>query len=97
MQRSNPLRGAKGGRNKVGGEAGATIVAHRCTIVAWRGTVYREGRGQAVGPPPHQGRREGCGTAGFEVFSLEAQGPHPGEPLGAGVGALSLVLESCLR
>lgn len=30
MQLSNPLRGAKGGRNKVGGKAGATIVARRC-------------------------------------------------------------------
>lgn len=49
-----------------------------------------------MGPPPHQGRRERCGTAGFEALSLEAQGPHPGEPLEAGVGALSLVLESCL-
>lgn len=42
------------------------------------------------------GKEGGCGTEGFEALSLEAQGPHPGEPLGAGVGALSLVLESCL-
>lgn len=39
-----------------------------------------------------------CGTAGFEVLSLEAQGPHPGPtPPPTEVGALSLVLESCLR
>lgn len=37
---SNPLRGTKGGRNTVGGEsAGATIVARRCAIVAWRGAA----------------------------------------------------------
>lgn len=39
MQLSNPLRGVKGGRNMVGGEAGAAIVASRCAIVAWKGAA----------------------------------------------------------
>lgn len=69
----------------------------RAGVPLWPGEAQSTGKGEdRLWGRLRIREGEGCGTEGFEALSLEAQGPHPGEPLGAGVGALSLVLESCL-